>query len=203
MTTHCTLANAGLRARRPWWWVAVSAVWLCVLFLLWGILLRHAFQPSKVPAWPVMTTSLPASKTFRIVLFAHPCCPCTRATLEELNESLTRLPKDTSVSIVFVTAGLAESDVAGSPNVALARQLSGVQVRFDCTGEEARRLNATVSGEVFAFDRAGRLVFQGGLTPGRGHQGESAGQKRLEQLASGLAHEPCTAPVFGCHLPTD
>jgi hypothetical protein len=151
--------------------------------------------------WPDGARHPLSSGNFHIVVFAHPCCPCTRATLQKLDESLTRIPRATSVSVVFVTAGLNAVEALSSPSVAYARRLPGVDVRFDETGEEARRFRATTSGEVFAFDRQGRCLFHGGVTTGRGHLGDSAGQRELERLASGVARETCIAPVFGCALP--
>jgi len=135
-----------------------------------------------------------------MVLFAHPYCPCTKATLNELEESLARLPSDASVSVVFVTCRLSAPEVTDSDNVVLARGLSGITVRFDEDGHEAQSLGATVSGELFAFDASGCLVYHGGLTPARGHQGDAVGQAQLELIAHGKLAKCCAAPIFGCPL---
>src|SRR5262249_43381383 len=79
-------------------------------------------RPAKIPAAPTPPPA-PADSIgqFRIVLFAHPLCPCTRASLCELEESLARLPPDVAVSIVFVTAGLLPAEVAQSSTIPQAR----------------------------------------------------------------------------------
>ena len=182
--------------------VGSGAVWLGVSLLVFGFLYRHTYQPSKIPTLPVGDEAIETSSHFRIKLFAHPYCPCTRASLEQFGESLTRFPEDVQAEIIFVTAGLAESEIASSPLVSQARELHGAQVRLDATGEEANRWGATVSGEVLAFDARGHLVFRGGITPGRGHQGASTGQAELENIVNGRSPGPCATPVFGCHLPT-
>lgn len=210
MTTLTQNPRAGVweYRRSIWRWLcmpALAAIWLAAGMLGWGALLQHTFQPAPTadvpPHWPTGAVSAPSSANFRIVVFAHPCCPCTHATLHKLDESLTRLPGDTSIRVVFVTSGLNPADISGSPGVAFARRLPGVELQFDQTGEISRRFHATVSGEVFAFDRTGRLMFHGGLTAGRGHLGDSVGQQQLESLLRGAARKPFKAPVFGCSLP--
>lgn len=190
--------------RRPLCCV-LAAAWVGAAALGWSALFRHTYQPAAtgeaVSRWPEAATPAPATAEYRIVVFAHPHCPCTRATLHKFDESLTRLPRETFLRFVFATAGLSPAAVAGSSNVASARRLPGVDVRFDHSGAETRRFGATVSGEVFVFDHAGRRVFHGGVTSGRGHEGDSAAQQELEGLVRGTARTSYTAPVFGCRLP--
>jgi hypothetical protein len=187
-----------------WRWLGIGAgaVWLGVLLLVFGFLNRHAYQPSKIPALPRGEDAIETSAHFRIKLFAHPYCPCTRTSLEHFAESLTRFPEDAQSEVIFVTAELEESEVATSPLVLRARELPRAHVRFDVAGEEAERLGVSVSGEVLAFDSRGRLVFRGGITSGRGHHGPSTGQAELENIVQGRSPGPCATPVFGCHLPT-
>jgi len=208
--------TASCLSKRAWhfgarFWCGLGVVWCGLAILVWSFLLKHTYRPmptaAGVTSWPDETGVLKSNDTqdavgrFRIVVFVHPLCPCTRATLHKFDESLTRLPGDTAVSVVFVIAGLKMSDVIDSDNVAFARRLPGVEVRFDATGDESRRFGASVSGEVFAFNRQGCRVFHGGVTSGRGHEDASVGQRHLERLAAGFADEAYTGPVFGCALP--
>lgn len=182
--------------------VGTCLVWLGASLLVFGFLYRHTYQPSKIPMLPASDEAIGASAQFRIKIFAHPYCPCTRASLEQFGESAARFPAGAQPEIIFVTAGLAESEIANSPLVLRARELPRAQVRFDATGDEAKRFGVSISGEVLAFDPGGRLVFRGGITPGRGHQGTSTGQAELENIVHGRSPGPCATPVFGCHLPT-
>jgi hypothetical protein len=111
------------------------------------------------------------------------------------------MPAEVSATVVAVTAGLDPQTLESSRLIAELRDRPRIRLYTDATGLERQRFGAIVSGEVFAFERDGRRVFHGGLTPGRGHVGESAGQGELEALARGKRAEPCEAPVFGCRLP--
>jgi hypothetical protein len=191
--------------QRVWLWIALSLAWCACAIPGWGALLQHAYQPAAteegVAGWPAGAHPQPPWSGCRVVVFAHPFCPCTRATLNKLNESLRRIPGATFVQVVFVTAGLSAADVSESPLLATARRLSGVDVQLDETGNEAQRFGAKISGEVLAFDGRGRRLFHGGLTSARGHEGESASQQQLERILCGTSGESYTAPVYGCSLP--
>lgn len=195
----------GFLRHRATFYGVICAVWIGSALWGWSALLEHTYRPAEtadaVTDWPDAAWPTAPSASFQIVVFAHPFCPCTRATLQKLDESLTRLPDETRISVIFVTAGLKPAEVAGSSTVEFARRLPGVEVRFDETGDWAERFHARVSGEVFAFDRQGRRRFHGGVTTGRGHLGDAAGQELLERLALGVTEESSTAPVFGCALP--
>lgn len=181
--------------------------WIGVALFGWTELYRHTYEPSQnvLPTDDVvlqLDSDVELSKgRFQIVVFAHPLCPCTHAALDMLNESLTRLPQDTAIRVVFVIKGLPGSAAADSKTVRFAKQLPGVEVQFDETGVAAAKYGARVSGEVFAFDKTGTCVFHGGLTSGRGHRGESTGQRELECRAAGNANNRYDGPVFGCRLP--
>jgi hypothetical protein len=180
-----------------------ALVWCALFAAAWQRLYSYAYRPEatglSVTSWPQDATCAPSSG-FRLVVFIHPLCPCTQATLQELDESLARMPEGVVV-VVPVTAGLSESDVAASRLLAAVRNMPRVRLHVDPAGEERRRFGARVSGEVFAFDDRGRRMFHGGLTPGRGHQGDAPGQRQLEELARGARHEACESPMFGCLLP--
>ncbi len=70
-------------------------------------------------------------------------------------------------------------------------------------GDEARRFGAATSGHVMLYDAAGRLHFSGGITPARGHEGDSLGRDAVIDLIEAYrsAGRRCS-PVFGCPLAT-
>jgi len=201
MTRSLTIADNWLCTRRSLG-ICAGVAWLGVSLLVFGLLYRHTYLPGKIPTLPRGAEVMEVSSHFRVKLFAHPNCPCTRTSLEQFAESLPRFPAGTQSEIIFVTAGLAESENVTSPLVTRARELTRTQVRFDTSGAEAEGLGVSVSGEVLAFDPGGHLVFRGGITSGRGHQGPSTGQAELESIVQGRTPGPCATPVFGCHLPT-
>jgi len=49
------------------------------------------------------------------------------------------------------------------------------------------------------YDISGRLVFDGGITSARGHQGDNAGRSAISALLTGQHDVVVRAtPVFGC-----
>lgn len=185
--------------------VGLTVVWLGVSGYYWNLLFAHTYRSAAVGAavstWPNDTPLPREAADLQVVLFAHPLCPCTRATLAELGEALARLPTKPAVSAVFVTAGLSPAAVAKSDTLASARRIPSVHIEIDGSGGLARQFGATISGEVLVFDRQGTRLYRGGLTAGRGHRGGSAALTLFEQILSGSAYQAVETPVFGCRLP--
>jgi hypothetical protein len=70
----------------------------------------------------------------------------------------------------------------------------------DDDGVEAARFRATTSGTAALYDARGRLLFTGGLTSARGHEGDSAGLQRIASLLRTGQADRSDAPVYGCSL---
>jgi len=78
--------------------------------------------------------------------------------------------------------------------------LSPGEVLDDIDGREARLFGITTSGSVALFDQSGALLFHGGITPSRGHEGDNAGCAALTSLLAGRASAIRTTPVYGCSI---
>jgi hypothetical protein len=81
-----------------------------------------------------------------------------------------------------------------------ARAIPGVQVRADLGGVETRRFGATTSGHVILYDPRGHLLYRGGITVGRGHEGDNPGRRAVVAYLQGERAEAARLPVFGCPL---
>ena len=77
--------------------------------------------------------------------------------------------------------GWADSDIARD-----AAAIPGVLTFRDEDGDEARRFGAATSGHVMLYDAAGRLHFSGGITPARGHEGDSLGRDAVIDLIEAM-----------------
>ena len=81
-----------------------------------------------------------------------------------------------------------------------ALAIPGVHVVTDPNGREAGRFGVKGSGHVLLYQPAGQLVFSGGITPSRGHEGDNPGRSaiisRVLQGRSPVDH----TPVYGCPL---
>lgn len=185
------VATLGLVA----WGVAVSAG------MLISALHAAAPGPSGAPpaSWPSASRLTPARGRATLLVFAHPRCPCSRATVAELARLLGRTGDalDTRV-LLYHPAGTAASWAEGELWQSVAA-IPGVRVEDDEDGREARRFDAVTSGTTLLYDGAGALRFHGGLTAARGHEGESSGAEAIARwVTSGAA--AARSPVFGCSI---
>jgi hypothetical protein len=150
--------------------------------------------------WPSRSRLERDPQRATLVMFAHPHCPCTRASVSELARLMARVPGRVSARVLF----LRPQDVPeGWERTDLWRTVSaipGTTALRDDDGVEAARFGAATSGFTLLYDADGRLLFQGGLTPSRGHEGDSFGQRRLVSLLTTGAADRRDSPVFGCAL---
>ena len=102
--------------------------------------------------------------------------------------------------MLFWTPRDAPSDWNATDLWTSAARIPGVAVLRDEQGREASRFAVATSGGVVLYDARGRLLFQGGITAARGHEGDSFGQERIASLLTTGAADRADAPVFGCAL---
>jgi hypothetical protein len=150
--------------------------------------------------WPADSILARDARRPTLIMFLHPRCPCSRASVGELERLLARVDGRLDVSVAFVEpphagAGWEETDL-----IRRVRSLQGVRFYMDKDGTEARLFGAETSGQTLLYEPSGKLRFQGGITPGRGHAGDNPGRSALEDLVlRGRANSNDT-PVFGCAL---
>jgi len=190
----------------PIGWVAVS---------IWGIAVGGGFvlltsyqnapgEPAKAPAeWPAESPVERAPQTATLLVFVHPHCPCTDATMEELARLMRHVQDRVRAYALFLQP---ESFGAEWTNTSLwdrAASISGVTPRRDPEGRATDRFGVATSGQVLLYGTDGALRFQGGITAGRGHEGDNAGRAALRALLTG--GDPATTEtfVFGCSMHED
>lgn len=153
-----------------------------------------------VPAhWPAGSKLEPATDRPTLVMVAHPRCPCTDASIDELAKALAEVPDRVRAYVLF----LKPKGVAGWDDTALRRQaaaIPGVKILSDDNGVEARLFGAETSGHTFLFGADGRLRFSGGITASRGHSGGNVGESAIIALVKGAKSAPAKSFVFGCSL---
>lgn len=178
------------------------AGWLAAVGAGFGWLYRHAATPGAAAPAPDAEPPSAGGPVFILRVYAHPHCPCTRATLAELARLLARPGGELTAEVVFVRPADAPADWADAPLARQAAAIPGVTVRWDVGGHEAARAGARTSGHAVLYDPAGRPRFAGGLTRARGHEGDSAGATAVRTVLAGREVEAPQAPVFGCPLET-
>jgi hypothetical protein len=184
-----------------------GSLWAVLLASGWHLLLRHAFSPGpsgSVPhEWPESSTLPHGRERPTLLCFAHRNCPCTRATLDELERILVEASGRARAVVVLLAPEGGEADRVGGTIEARAREVIGARVVTDPEGIEARRFHVRTSGHVLLYDAQGRLRFSGGITEARGHAGEGAGGQAILACLRQESTGPTTTPVYGCSLFAD
>jgi len=134
-----------------------------------------------------------------LVVSLHPRCSCSRATLANLARAMTQLKDKVTVDLLFVVPPNHESWRDGDL-WRKARAIPGILVFEDAGGREFKRFAAQTSGEAVLYSPSGSLLFQGGMTSSRGHEGENAGLDAIVDFVRQGKAERSRVPVFGCSL---
>ena len=135
-----------------------------------------------------------------LVLFLHPQCPCSRATISELARVLARVPAPPSVYAVVYRPSDAGAGWEHTDLWDAAARIPGVRVMSDEGGAQAHVFGALVSGQALLYDDAGRLQFSGGITGARGHEGDNPGHDAVVALLNGRPPDLTRTSSFGCLL---
>lgn len=193
------------RSRRRAGLIALSIVWLAGVASSFSALAIYKSTPSEVATdaprrFPEASAIARSSSLPTLLMFVHPRCACSRASLAELSKLLKELRGRVSARIVVQTdtpqgAALEATDITRA-----AQAISAASVVLDPAAREAARFGAMSSGQTLLYDRDGRLLFSGGLTNSRGHEGASLGKAHLLSALEAQDMAPRTAAVFGCKL---
>lgn len=134
-----------------------------------------------------------------VVMYAHPRCPCTSASLESLARLQRRFPGRFATRVVFtVPRGMGDTWHCTALWEAAGR-LPDCDRIVDPGGEITQAAGAATSGTVAVYASDGQLQFWGGVTPSRAHAGDSAGGDAMTDYFQGRSHA-ARSPVFGCPL---
>jgi hypothetical protein len=187
-----------------WVMAACGVAWLAIVALGQRAMLNYDFEPATsatAPAkWPA-NSKIPRSAGLpSIVVMAHPRCPCTRATIEELALLMTRLHGQTNAAVVFVrppgvSEGWVKTDLWRS-----AVRIPGVTVTSDVDGLEAALFGTQASGQTLLYSVNGDLQFNGGITASRGHSGDNLGRSSIVALVTTGKSITSHTSVYGCSL---
>jgi hypothetical protein len=186
--------------------IAVAVLWVLGLGAGFRALLVYAYTPGPQPAshlsagWPLTTAILPAKGRACLLVFVHPQCPCSQATVQELKAILERKPNLVDAYVLFLAPRSESQRWVKSKLWRETSAISGVHVVEDIGGAEAHLFGARTSGQSFLYASSGRLLFSGGITAARGHVGPNAGSDAILRLLEGLASPRNATPVFGCSL---
>ena len=156
---------------------------------------------SAVERWPGASGIPLARDRPTLVVAVHPLCPCTRASVAVLTRLLTKCQGQVEVYVLIFVPERADQVWRPADGLRGLGTMSGVHLIDDPAGETAARFGAQTSGLVALYAQDGRLLFRGGITAARGHEGENEGQRSLLGLIQGNpSSHPRQTPVFGCPI---
>jgi hypothetical protein len=173
-----------------------------------GVLQIRAYEntsgaPSRAPvAWPVKTSVPLSDGVPTLILFVHPHCPCSRASIAELAQLMTDCGGNVSAIVLMLQPAGVDRDWVRTGLWESASAIPGVRVECDVDGVESRRFGTATSGQAHLYSSEGRLLFAGGITASRGHRGENVGRTAITSLVLDdrkVRHIAAT-PVYGCPL---
>jgi hypothetical protein len=184
--------------------IATVALWLLTvcsgLGLLWGYGSTPGVAAAALEQWPADSPLRRAEDRATLVMLAHPHCPCTRASLRELARLMTQARGRAAAYVLFVKPSAFPDGWEKTDLLAAAAGIPGVTVVRDDEGAEAGRFRAATSGQTMLYDAAGKLLFSGGITGARGHEGDNAGRAAVVSLLGAGGAGQAETPVFGCPL---
>jgi hypothetical protein len=182
--------------------------------MVWGLLVgagmlvlgdyaaRPGIAASAPDRWPSESAIRRDGSRPTLLIFLHPRCPCSRASVAELATIAGDCGDRAAVHAVLLQPGEDRAGWGRSDLEADLAALPRLRIRPDPGGAEARRFGVATSGQVLLYDPGGRLIFSGGITPGRGHEGANDGRAAVVAGILGTGGGGTGYPVFGCALAT-
>jgi hypothetical protein len=186
-------------------WLLFSLVWLAIVASGSAVLMVYSYTPgqkdgSASKMWPTASHLSRGGDLPTLIMFAHPKCPCTRASISELAELMARCQGQVNAQVVFFRPAGVEKTWAQTDLWQSASVIPGVSVKEDEDGREARMFSAETSGRVVLYDAGGRLIFSGGITAARGHSGDNDGRSAIVELLAHRKPLKDSTPTFGCSI---
>jgi hypothetical protein len=186
------------------------AVWLAAVAASWWWMSQYEFATNAalphgvVDRWPAGSTLTRPGDHLTLLLFLHPKCACSRASLTELERMLASVdaaatPEFELIVVATVPIG-ADDQWLESDTVDRVRELAATRLFVDRGGVEAARFGASTSGLVMLFDEQGTRRYAGGITVSRAHEGDNVGRDAVEQILRGKGGQVSEIPPFGCRL---
>jgi hypothetical protein len=191
--------------------MSTPRIGLWLLLIAWsgiaalGMRAMVAYETTSAPileateVWPESADVDLDPKRPTLVMFVHPRCPCSRASLAELAKLASQCKDRVRLCTVFVQPAGSPECWTETPLWSAAGQIPVTRLT-DREGKISQQFRATTSGETFLYAPDGRLLFHGGMTHSRGHEGENVGRATVVALINRGVAERKQSRVYGCCL---
>lgn len=186
--------------------LSYSAIWLLLIGFGFVVLLSYQTTEGEYltapQSWPAASTLQRCKTGNTVLLFLHPKCPCSIATLNKLEHLLSH-HREALAYAIFVKPQGTDSSWQKTGLTEQAKKITNLIMIDDSNQAEMSSFKAATSGLVLNYDSQGNLNFAGGITPGRGHEGDSQGADLLDQVLSSKISPKLAvlhSNVYGCPL---
>lgn len=183
---------------------ALASLWLGAIGFGMPVLMNYENSPAKAaepPAtWPKVSSVPLSSDMATLIMFAHPQCPCTVASIVELSKLVSLDSVKVKPYILFLDPRSKPHHWDRDDSIKLAHAIPGAVILSDLDGVEAQRFHSLTSGHTVVYDVDGALLFSGGITGGRGQTGANQGRKSLLEALRNNSRNARTSHVYGCAL---
>lgn len=171
------------------------------------LLLAHVTGPgargTPPPQLPAATADRLGCRRGAVLLVAaHPQCPCLPATLEQVLP-LTTGADAPALRVLVMTPRRLPPEWDPAAATAVRAGLPPGSVVDDLDGELARQLGMLTTGHVLLYGDRGELLFDGGVTAGRGHRGDNTAARTLRARVADRRPLGDSPSVYGCPVQTD
>jgi hypothetical protein len=102
--------------------------------------------------------------------------------------------------VVFVRPDGVTDDWSDTDRWRRAAEIPGVTPVLDDGGGLASEFGSFTSGHALLYAPDGRLLYSGGITGARGHDGDNEGRRDILALIAGAAPTSHRQPIYGCGL---
>lgn len=154
----------------------------------------NAQAPHKISAADLFTSR---DKT-QLMVFLHPRCSCSNATLNELERVIASTPQKPDVHFYFADV-MPQEELKNSHLWKQAARFTPASLQIDIQ-QIAQHFGVESSGNILLYSANGDLLFSGGITAARGHEGDNAGKSKLISLLNNETTMFTQPAVFGCAL---
>lgn len=188
---------------------AFSFIWLTITVAGFSYLLIYSHtkgtvSPSLKNIWP-HESQIERDIHPTLVMFVHPFCPCSLASIGELERLMPFIHDKVNVNVVFISLknleGVSADEWKQTQLWKKTNKIPGVNILRDNNELEAKLFGAETSGHTVFYDQKGNLVFSGGLTPARGHMGDSIGRSTIiGWMENSKQTDRVDSSIFGCEL---
>lgn len=178
--------------------------WAVVVISGFALMMEEEFTP--VPS-ALAASDFPAGSLVplardqpTLLVFLHPQCPCSRATMRELERLLGQTQDKIAVTIIFTIPKGTPPDWEKGDLWNWANALPGARVARDVDGITTRQFHVIGSGSTLLYAPSGHLLFSGGITASRGEEGDNPGETAIADFVLHGHADVTHTPVFGCSL---